>query len=107
MAKIENIKTDQVNFCVFGAAKVFILFEKQYSKTMITYIQENSQDVNAYAYILLLGHKSWAKLLEVEEVVKDVDYILDRMDINELISAVTLMLDQKTKPVSEESDKKK
>ena len=107
MAKIENIKTDQVEFCVFGAAKVFILFEKQYAKTMITYIQENSQDVNAYAYILLLGHKSWAKLLEVEEVVKDVDYILDRMDINEMASSVMQMLGLKTEPLSEDSDKKK
>ena len=107
MAKIENIKTDQIEFSVFGAAKVFILFEKQYDKSMINYIQENSQDVNAYANILLLGHKSWAKLKEVEEVIKDVDYILDRMDINEMASSVMQMLGLKVEPVSEDSDKKK
>jgi len=107
MAKIENIKTDQIEFCVFGAAKVFILFEKQYDKSMINYIQENSQDVNAYANILLLGHKSWAKLQDCQDEIKDVDYILDRMDINEMASSVMQMLGLKVEPVSEDLDKKK
>ena len=107
MSKIQLVKADHIEFSVFDGAKIWDLFEKQYGKSAFVYVPENPHDVNAFAYLLLLGHKCWSKLTEAEEVVKDCDYILDRMSYLEMVSAIVELLSLKTELVSEDSDKKK
>lgn len=107
MAKIETIKTELVEFKVFAASKVYLLFEKTFKKSLIEHIQANPHDVNAYAHILHLGHKSWAKLAEEKEIISDPDYILDRLDLNEMASGVMRMLGLNAEKTTEKSDKKK
>jgi len=92
MAKIEEIKTEFVEFKVFASAKVFTLFEALHKDSIFEHIQKKPNDMKAYCDILFYGHKSACLLLEIKPKFDDVDYLLDRLDINSAISGVALML---------------
>lgn len=92
MAKVEKIKNELLDFDVFGSAKVFLLFEKQFKESLTDYIGSKPNDVNALAYALLFGHQSFCKLYGKDQVITDVEDILEKMDINELGNSVMLML---------------
>jgi len=91
MAKIETIKTDLIEFKVFAAAKVFTLFAQLHGKSLFEFIQTDPQNMQGYADALYLGHLSASKLESVESKFSS-DDILDRMDMNELVSATVKML---------------
>lgn len=92
MAKVEKVKNEYIEFDVFGSAKVFTLFEKQFGVSLIDHIGANPNDVNALAHALYFGHQSFCKLFNKDAKIEDVENILEAMDIHQLAEAVMNML---------------
>lgn len=92
MAKVEKIKNEFIEFEVFGSAKVFTLFEKQFGASLVDHIGANPNDVNALAHALYFGHVSFCKLFNKPAKIEDVDTILEVLDIQQLAVEVMKML---------------
>jgi hypothetical protein len=92
MVKVQKIKNEFIEFDVFGSAKVFTLFQKQFGTSLVDHIGANPNDANAYAYALYFGHQSYCKLFKKDTKIEDADDILEAMDIQQLAIEVMNML---------------
>lgn len=90
MSKIETFKNDRIDFDMFAGAMIFIAFKRQFGESLNEYIQKNSSDIEALAFIVFEAYKSACYIRNKEPELK-LDDIANKLDLNELLEAFTLL----------------
>lgn len=109
MAKIENISLEvgskKVELKIYASAMIFVLFKKQYEKSIDQHLRDNPSDMEALSFIIQKAHESACKI-EGKDSVYNQEDILTFLSIEDMTEAVNKLFPSSKKEGEKKTEEK-